>query len=233
MTIGLILAGGIDNNFKMSVPKQFVNVFNRPVIVYTMEVFQKHPEIDKIAVACLDGWQEMVKAYVKQFNISKCEWILIGGQTAQETIWKSIQHFQDICADDDLIVIHDSIRPYVGEEVISNSIKVCKENGMGVAAIRTMDTIMMTDDGIVGTDTISRYSVVRIQTPQTFSYRKLLDIYERGNAKGIHNEVDTISIAAKIGEMIYFSKGSDLNMKINSVEDVERFKALYKMTHET
>ncbi len=80
MNIAMILAGGTDNRFQMSVPKQFVNVYNRPVIVYTLEAFQKHDEIDAIMVSCLDGWQEMVRAYAKQFNISKLKWIVSGGR---------------------------------------------------------------------------------------------------------------------------------------------------------
>jgi len=85
MTTALILAAGVDNNFKMNIPKQFVNVNNRPIIVYTLEVFQKHPDIDEIVVICLDGWQEMVRVYGKQFNITKLTEILPGGKDAQES----------------------------------------------------------------------------------------------------------------------------------------------------
>ena len=83
MNIALILAGGTDPNFQMSIPKQFVNVFNRPVIVYTLEKFQNHKDIDAIMVACLDGWQEMVRTYAKQFNIDKLKWVISGGKNGQ------------------------------------------------------------------------------------------------------------------------------------------------------
>ena len=98
--------------------------------------------------------------------------------------------------------------------------------------MRTMDTIMRTNDGMVGTESISRYSIIRIQTPQAYRMDRLWDIHEKAIEKGITGEVDTNSVISRLGEPVYFSKGSDLNMKINTVEDVEMFKALYKMRQE-
>lgn len=233
MNIALILAGGTDPKFQMSVPKQFVNVFNRPVIVYTLEAFQKHKDIDAIMVACLDGWQEMVNAYAKQFNIDKLKWVITGGNDGQASARMGILALQDVCKADDVIVLHDSIRPFVSGDIISDSIRVCRLHGMGVAAVRTMDTIMKTSDGLVGTESISRYAIIRVQTPQAYRMDRLLDIHKKAVAAGIVGEVDTNSVVSKLGEPVYFSKGSDLNMKINTVEDVEMFKALYRMQKET
>lgn len=229
MNIALILAGGVDPSFQLNVPKQFVNVFNRPVIVYTLEIFQKHKDIDAIAVACLEGWQEMVRVYGKQFGIDKLRWIFPAGVTGQESSQKGTEYLKEYCKPDDIIIIHDAIRPMVSEDVITDSIDKCRIYGMGVAAVRTMDTIMKTEDGKTGRESIERTSVVRIQTPQAYRMDKLIYIHRRAKEQDIHYQVDTNSVAARIGETIYFSKGSDLNMKINSVEDVERFKAVYKM----
>lgn len=229
MNIALILAGGTDPSFQMNVPKQFVNVFNRPVIVYTLELFQKHKDIDAIAVACLEGWQEMVRVYGKQFGIDKLRWIFPGGITGQESSQKGTEFLKNHCKQDDIIIIHDAIRPMVPSDVISDSIEKCRIHGMGVAAVRTMDTIMKTSDGKTGQESIERTSVVRIQTPQAYRMDKLMYIHKRAGELGIRFQVDTNSVASRIGEMIYFSKGSDLNMKINSIEDVERFKAVYMM----
>lgn len=233
MNIAMILAGGTDSRFQMSVPKQFVNVYNRPVIVYTLEAFQKHNEIDAIMVSCLDGWQEMVRAYARQFNIDKLKWVVSGGWDGQESARNGIMALKNECRSDDIIVLHDSIRPFVSEEIITDSLQVCRMHGMGVAAVRTMDTIMKTRDGVVGTESISRYAIVRIQTPQTYRMDRLWDVHEKAVERGITGEVDTNSVISRLGEPVYFSKGSDLNMKINTVEDVEMFKALYRMRQET
>lgn len=232
MNIALILAGGVDPKFQMNIPKQFVNVFNRPVIVYTMEAFQRHREIDAVAVACLDGWQEMVRTYARQFNIEKLKWIIPGGKDGQASAWNGIMTLREECREDDILVIHDAIRPFVSEELISDSIRVCRIFGMGVAAVRTMDTIMKTEDGVTGRECISRDSIVRIQTPQSYRMDRLLSIHRKAVEEGIHGEVDSTSVAARLGENIYFSQGSDLNIKINTVQDVEMFKALYKMKKE-
>ena len=233
MNIALILAGGTDPRFQMNLPKQFVNVYNRPIIVYTLEAFQKHNDIDAIMVACLDGWQEMVKAYAKQFNITKLKWVIPGGHDGQASARNGILALKDECRNDDIIIVHDSIRPFVSQEIITDSIRVCRQQGMGVAAVRTMDTVMRTPDGKIGTESISRYAIVRIQTPQAYRVDCLLDIHNKAIEAGIVGEVDTNSVASRLGETIYFSKGSDLNLKINTVEDVEMFKALYKMQKET
>lgn len=232
MNIAMILAGGTDSRFQMSVPKQFVNVYNRPVIVYTLEAFQKHDEIDAIMVSCLDGWQEMVRAYAKQFNITKLKWVIPGGRDGQASARNGILVLKEKCHDEDVVILHDSIRPFVSEDIISDSLKVCRIHGMGVAAVRTMDTIMKTQDGLVGTESISRYAIIRIQTPQAYRMDKLWDVHEKAIERGITGEVDTNSVISRLGEPVYFSKGSDLNMKINTVEDVEMFKALYKMRQE-
>ncbi len=232
MNIALILAGGTDPNFQMSIPKQFVNVFNRPVIVYTLEKFQNHKDIDAIMVACLDGWQEMVRTYAKQFNIDKLKWVISGGKNGQASAENGVTVLQEVCRDDDVIIVHDAIRPLVSDYIITDSIRVCRQQGMGVAAMRTMDTIMHTVDGKIGTNSISRYSIIRIQTPQAYRLDKLTDIQEKAKGAGITGEVDMNSVVSKLGEPVYFSKGSELNMKINTVEDVEIFKALYKMQQE-
>ncbi|NBH84650.1 2-C-methyl-D-erythritol 4-phosphate cytidylyltransferase [bacterium C-53] len=229
MNVALILAGGTDPRFQMTVPKQFVNVFNRPIIVYTLETFQEHPDIDSIMVSCLDGWQEMVKAYAKQFNITKLKWVITGGEDGQASARNGILALKDECRADDIVIVHDSIRPFVSEEIITDSIRVCRVNGMGVAAMRSMDTIMRTSDGYTGTDSISRYAIVRIQTPQAYRMDRLLDVHKKALEMGITGEVDTNSVVARLGEKVYFSKGSDLNLKINTLEDVEMFKALYRM----
>ena len=102
MNIALILAGGTDPDFQMSVPKQFVNVFNRPVITYTLEIFQNHKDIDAIMVACLDGWQEMVRSYAKQFNIDKLKWVISGGKDGQASAGNGITALRKECRDDDI-----------------------------------------------------------------------------------------------------------------------------------
>ncbi len=229
MNIALLLAAGTDPTFRMDIPKQFVNVYNRPVIVYTMETFQNHPEIDIIMVACLKGWENMVAAYAKQFHIDKLRWVIPGGRTAQETSKLAVDRLMEECSAKDIIVLHDAIRPMVSDEIISDSIHTCRKKGMGVAAVTSMDNVMMTDDGMTGRLSISRYAFRRIQTPQTYILGELKRAHEEALEKGIEGENDTNNMISRLGRDVNFSKGSDKNLKINTVEDVAMFKALYAM----
>lgn len=229
MNIGLILAGGTDPNFQMDIPKQFVIVENRPVIVYTMEIFQNHPQIDMIVVSCLSGWQEMVRAYGRQFHITKLKEIVQGGGDAQESTRNGLLRLKELAGPEDIVVVHDAIRPLVTDDLITDSIRCCEKKGMGVAAVRSMDTIMLTKDGTKSRESISRYTFRRIQTPQAYRLSYLWEMHEKAREQGISHCVDNNSVMARLGETVYFSKGSDFNIKINAVEDVEMFRALYHM----
>jgi len=229
MNVALILAGGTDSRFKMDILKQFVNVNNRPIIVYTLEIFQQHPEIDEIIVSCLDGWQEMVRVYGKQFNITKLKDIISGGKDAQETTYKGLKHLKNRMDQGDIVVIHDAIRPLVTEEIITKSIAMCRKKGMGIAATHIMDTIMHSGDGKEGFQSINRYEIMKVQTPQAFNYSVIMGLHERAIREKCVGAWDNSSMITKLGEKVYFSEGSDINMKINTLEDVEMFKALYRM----
>lgn len=230
MNIAVLLAAGVDPTFRMDIPKQFVNVNNRPIIVYTMQIFQNHPEIDAIMVACLKGWENMVYAYARQFNIDKLKWIITGGASGQETSYLATKELMKYGKEDDIVIIHDAIRPLVSNEIISDSIRSCEKKGMGVASVASMDNVMLTDDGLSGLRSISRYAFRRIQTPQSYHLGDLKDYHEEAIEKGITNENDTNNMVSKLGKKVSLSKGSDLNIKVNTVEDVEMFKALYNMS---
>lgn len=232
MNIAVLLAGGVDPTFQMDIPKQFVNVYNKPIIVYTMQKFQNHPEIDAIMIACLKGWENMVQAYAKQFHIDKLKWIITGGLTGQDTSKLAADELSKSCGDEDIVIIHDSIRPLVSDEIIADSIRVCKEKGMGISAVSSMDNVMLTNDGESGLQSISRYAFRRIQTPQTYQLGNLRKFHAEAMKQKIRNENDTNNMVSKLGVKVFLSKGSDLNIKINTVEDVEMFKALYNMNAE-
>lgn len=231
MNTALILAAGVDSNFQMNVPKQFVNVNNRPLISYTLERFQKHSEIEEIVVVCLEGWQELVRAYAKQFNITKLKAILTGGDNAQQSTYFGLKYMMEQLSvkKGDIVIIHDAIRPMVSEELITKSIKKCQKCGMGVAATKVMDAIMHTDVSGVGVESINRDIIKKIQTPQAFDFEYIYDMHNRAIELNVTGFWDNTGMLTGLGEKIYFSEGSDFNIKVNTVEDVAMFKTLYKM----
>ena len=209
MNIALILAGGCGSRTAQDIPKQFLNVYDKPLIIYTLENFQRHPEIDGIVVVCLEGWHEILRAYAKQYNISKLKWIINGGKDGQESTQKGVQVLKGICSDKDVLLVHDAIRPFLTEEVISDAIKVCMQKGSGLSAVRCQETIVRTEDGICGSDGIARTEIMRVQTPQAYLYGKALWAYEEADRRGISGEVYINTLMLRLGEKVYFSKGTE------------------------
>lgn len=227
MNIALIMAGGIGERTNQNIPKQFLNVYDKPIIIYTLEAFERHPDIDAIIVPCLDGWHEILWAYARQFNITKLKWVISGGNNGQASARNAILELEKVCQNDDIIVIHDAIRPMVSADIISDCIVKCRAHGSGLAAIRCQETVVRSFDGISGKESINRWEIMRVQTPQAYKYGKALWAHREALDKGINDAVYTNTIMIDLGEAVYFSLGSDKNLKITTIEDIDMFKALY------
>lgn len=227
MNIALLLAAGVGHRTNQDIPKQFLNVYDKPVIIYTLEAFQHHPDIDEILVVCLDGWSEILRAYARQFGINKLKRVVAGGENGQASARNGIYALEKACTADDIIIIHDAIRPMVSADIISDCIVKCRAYGSGLAAMRCQETILKSKDGIKGIEGIDRSEIMRIQTPQAYRYSKLLWGYKEAYNRGIMNAVYTNTIMTDLGEELYFSLGSDKNIKITTLEDIDMFKALY------
>lgn len=227
-TIALLTAAGVGTRMKQDIPKQFIHIENKPLIIYTLEAFQKHPSVDKIIVVCLDGWHDILKAYAKQFNITKLEFIVSGGNSGQESIKNGLIELKKHFTDDSTIIIHDGNRGLVSQEIISNSLSIYNKFGNAVTAIPCVEAIFKSEDGIKSEDEIKREKVYRTQTPHVWDLGKLIWAHEKANIKNITNTAATCSLMAALGEEIYFSKGSEKNIKVTTPEDIEIFKALLK-----
>ncbi len=226
MNIALITAGGNGTRMHQDIPKQFLNVNNKPIIVYTMEAFQNHPDIDAIEVVCLDGWHQILEAYAKQFNITKLVGIVSGGKNGQESIKNGLNEINKKYSKDDIVIVHDGNRPLVSEEIISDSIAKCLMYGSGIAAIPCVEAMLETDDRISSNKQISRDNLMRTQTPHAFKLEKLLWAHKEAEKMGIKNSVASCTLMLELGEKIYFSAGSEKNIKLTTPVDIEIFKAL-------
>jgi 2-C-methyl-D-erythritol 4-phosphate cytidylyltransferase len=226
MNIALLIAGGSGQRMNQDIPKQFINVNDRPVIVYTLEAFQKHPNIDAIAVICVEGWQEILKAYSKQFNITKLKWVTIGGGNGQESIRNGIELLKENCAEDDMVLIHDAIRPMVSQEIISDCISKCKLYGSAITVIPCVEAVLYSENHMDAEQTIDRSTLMRTQTPQAFYLSKLIWAHEEAARRGIANSIATCTLMIELGEKVGFSTGSEKNLKLTTTDDIEIFKAL-------
>lgn len=225
-TVALIIAGGSGNRMGQNIPKQFLTVNERPVIVYTLEAFQRHPEIDSIAVVCIDGWQSVLQAYANQFNITKLKYIVTGGENGQDSIRNGVYELQKYFEADDIVLIHDAIRPMVSAEIISDCIRVTREKGNAITVIPCAEAMLQTEDGFESVGSYSRDKLKRTQTPQGFKIGDICDLHKRALKAGITNSVASCTLKIEMGEQVYFSIGSEKNIKLTTVEDIDIFKAL-------
>ncbi len=230
MNIAVIIAGGSGSRMGQDIPKQFINVYDKPVLVYTLEGFQRHPDIDAIEVVCIDGWHEVVWAYVKQFNIDKVKWIVSGGSTGQESIRNGVYNLEDKASPDDIIIIHDGIRPLVDESVLSDVIVKCRKYGNAVTSMPYNEQIFVVDDDISTVKYIPRETLRRVSTPQAYKFSLLDDKYHEAYEKevGIYGSSYTNTMMVELGVRLYFAAGSDKNIKLTTKDDLELFKAYLK-----
>lgn len=225
--IALIIAGGVGARMNQDIPKQFLNVFDKPVIVYTMEAFQRHPEIDAIEVVCLEGWHEIVTAYAKQFGIAKLENIVNGGKNGQDSIRNGLYDIASRHHDsDDIVLIHDAIRPMVSMDIISDNIRVCRQYGNAITVVPCTAAMLKTYDSLSTTEQVPRDNLKITQTPQAFFLSDIIAAHKEALSKGIINSVASCTMYIELGKKLFMSKGSEKNLKLTTAEDIEIFKAL-------
>lgn len=231
MNVAIIIAGGKGSRMGQDIPKQFINVYDKPVLIYTLESFEKHPQIDAIEVVCIDGWHDVLRAYAKQFNIKKLKWIVSGGTTGQESIRNGVYNLDGVCDQNDNIIIHDGVRPLVDEEVLTDVISKCNQYGNAVSSMPYNEQIFILDDEKTTTKYIPRETLRRVVTPQAYKFNMLIEAYKEAFEKkiGIYGSSYTNTMMVELGKKLYFAAGSEKNIKLTTKDNLEMFKAYLKM----
>ena len=224
MNYVIIIAGGVGSRLGAKVPKQFVEVLGKPIIAYTMEHFQNHPEIDGIELVCVDGYQDHLRGIAEKYGITKVMKIVKGGSEYERSIMNGVAGLGDIAKPDDLVIIHWSASPFLSEEIITDNIRVCKEKGNAITASYSY-LLYGTNDGDCSKKSINRDTFMTLAAPQSFRYKVITDIYRQVEEKKMldYVEAHTPAIMTELGIPIYFSKGSHTNIKITDKEDVDMF----------
>ena len=228
MNVAIIIAGGVGNRMGQSIPKQFINVYDKPILMYTLEGFEKHPMIDAIEVVCIEGWENVVWSYAKQYNITKLKWIVKGGASGQESIRNGVYNLEDKCVADDTVIIHDGIRPLVDAEVLTDVICKGQKYGAAVTSLPYNEQIFVIseDDDSTTTQFIPRETLRRVSTPQAYKFQLLDDKYHEAFEKeiGIYGSHYTNTMMVELGVRLHFAAGSDKNIELTTLDDLEMFK---------
>lgn len=230
MNIAVIIAGGCGHRMKNEIPKQFLNVNDKPVVVYTLEAFQEHPGIDEIGVVCIDGWETILSAYAKQYKITKLRWVVPGGDCGQASIRHGVEEAEKHYSPDDILLIHDAIRPNVSADIISDCIAQCQAHGSAVSVVPCNTAVLLKSGPESSEKIVDRNTLALTQTPQAFTLKKLSWAHKEALARGITNSVASCTLMAELGEKLYFSVGSETNIKLTTPDDLLIFKALLTLS---
>lgn len=233
MNVAVILAGGVGSRVGANRPKQFIEVLGKPVLAYTIEVFQNHPEIDAIEVVCHKSWKDYLNGMVNEYGLDKVKWVADGGKTFQQSVLNGINYLSDKISRDDIVLVHFGASPFIQDEIVTDCIRVCEEKGNAISAIDYFllsgekNSTKSVDDPENYTEKyIDRDTVACMNSPHAFNYGFIKDIYDEAIETGIINEVEphTTTLMYKMGKRIYFAKGSQTNVKITRKEDLDLFE---------
>lgn len=228
----ILLAGGIGKRMQADVPKQFIEVECKPIIVHTIERFQMNPQIEKIVVVCVPGWIDYLHGITEQYNLSKVQWIIEGGNTGHDSIRNGVFFLQDKIDLDDYIIIHDAVRPVLPQKAINEVIRIAHEKGNASSSIVCHPPIVYTEDFESGITDVDRDHVMLTASPQSFRYELALKCYEKAEEENRHDFTFTSSLLIHYGERVFFAKGTNSNIKITTKEDLALFGALLKVPEE-
>lgn len=226
MNVAIILAGGRGTRVGADVPKQFIEVLGRPVLSYTIERFQKHPEVNAIEVVCRRGYEGELKRICDEGGFDKVRWVAEGGKEFQDSVMSGLKHLEGVISDEDQVLIHYGASPFVSDEVISDAIRVCRLHGNASPAHSQVYLAATSGDGEGTDEFVDRDKVMCLNSPQALRYGYARWLYEEGARRGLLGEVEphTTSLMFALGERVWFSKGSTANIKITTPDDLRLFK---------
>jgi len=227
MNVALIFAGGTGQRMKNTArPKQFLELHGKPIIIYTMEIFQTHPAVDGIVVPCVEGWHDHLQMMAEKFGITKLIKIVPGGKSSQESKLIALREMRDICADDDIILMHDAVRPLITHKVIDDNLACVLKYGNAITADPFTETGIISDDRETIRATIERRKLYIAKAPQSFYYKDALVAHEAAQEMPESTTIDTCTIMTAMGKNLHFVLCDRANIKITTPEDYYIFRAI-------
>lgn len=226
MNIAIILAGGTGSRMGSNIPKQFIEVQNKPILAYTLEIFEQNKNIDAIEIVCHKEWENRIEEICQKYCIKKKRWLCIGGKTFQESVMKGVFNLKDKISREDIVVISFGVSPMTPQEDIDESIRICQIHGNAIAAVDIDLCTCIKDDEFSTTQNIVRETIKGFANPWTFKFGELCDAYEEAVEKNILKEIEphTTSLYFALGKRLWFSKSTSAQCKITHKNDLDLFE---------
>lgn len=228
MNIAVIFAGGVGQRMKSKgLPKQFLNLHNKPIIIHTLDVFENSPEIDAIVIACVSDWIDHLKGLIDKFNITKVKKIVPGGATGQDSIYNGLKAAESIkTSEDDIVLIHDGVRPLIRQKTLHDDIAMVKKHGTAITSVKVKETILVVDDEEKIVEVPDRSHSRLARAPQCFYLKDILAAHEKAREEGKHNFIDSCSMMKYYGHDLYLVDGPQENIKVTTPDDFYTMRAL-------
>lgn len=228
MTTALIFAGGTGRRMNArSKPKQFLEVHGKPIIIYTLEHFEYHEAIDAITIVCIREWIAELKVLLRRYGISKVKGIVPGGETGHDSIYHGLVGMKECCKDDDIVLIHDGVRPLITEQLITENIEAVKRYGSAITAEPSIESVVRSIDGENIRDVLPRSQMYVAKAPQSFYYGRILRLYDQAERDG-QKAVDSAHLCSLYGEAMHIVISTRNNIKITEPADFYIYRALYE-----
>ena len=225
----ILLAGGVGKRMDSEIPKQFLEVKGKPIIIYTLEDFERNPQIEKIVIVCIKDWIDHLRELLEKYKITKAVWITEGGATGHDSIRNGVYFLRDKIDPEDFVIVHDAVRPVLPQKAIDEVIRVAHENGNASSSVACHPPIVYTEDFKSGITDVDREHVMLTASPQAYRYDLALKCYDKAEEENKHNFTFTSSLLIHYGESVYFAKGTTSNIKITKKEDLALFEALLQI----
>lgn len=229
MNIALIFAGGTGQRMNSkSKPKQFLELHGKPILIHTLEYFENHEEIDAICIVCLSGWEEELKRQLKLYQINKVKWITLGGETGHDSIYNGLRLLKEKCSPEDIVLIHDGVRPLISEELISANIAMVKECGNAITVEDAAESVVVMNSDENTIKDMPRRSFVKVaKAPQCFYFKDIWEVHELAQEDDF-KAIDSSDLMHRYGRKLYTVKSTPYNIKIATPSDYYVFRAIYE-----
>lgn len=230
MNIAVIFAGGTGQRMRNTArPKQFLELYGKPIIIYTVEIFQNHPDIDAIIVPCVAGWHDYLREIAEKYGITKLLRVVPGGKTTQESKLNALYALREVCKDNDIVLMHDAVRPLITPKLIDDNIASVKAYGTAITVDPFTETGIISEDGQTVSETIERQKLYIAKAPQSFYYGEVLAAHEAAKTMPEATTIDTCTIMTALGKPLHFVPCDSSNIKITRPEDYYIFKAIHDL----
>lgn len=231
MTVSaLIFAGGTGKRMNTkTLPKQFLELHGKPIIIHTIEHFEAHSEIKDIVVVCVDDWLDYCKDLLAKFNIKKVNQVVPGGETGQMSIFNGLETLREkYQGNDDYVLIHDGVRPLIDEEIISKNIESVKKYGTAITVKPVIETVVQVDEEDIINNVIERSTCQTAVAPQSFVLSEIYSLHMRAQAEKLFDMTDSATLARYYGLSLHTVMGGSENIKITTPSDFYIFRAIYE-----